>query len=130
MGKIKELVLQESDIDTVLAEDIKFSGSLKFTHSLMVKGEFKGEIETPKGHLFVGEDAKIKGNIAANNVSNMGRIEGNLNIKNKFELYSSGALTGDVTCDELFIENGSIFNGKSVMTRTEPLRKVDKELEQ
>ncbi len=130
MGKIKEIIFQESEIDTVLAEDIKFNGTLKFSHSLMIKGEFKGEIKAAEGHLYIGEDARIQGDITADNVTNLGRIHGNLNVKNKFELYCTGSLTGDVSCDDLFVESGSIFNGKSIVKRTEPVKKSIRETEQ
>jgi cytoskeletal protein CcmA (bactofilin family) len=37
--------VQENDVDTVLAEDINFSGVLTFQKPLMIKGTFQGEIK-------------------------------------------------------------------------------------
>ena len=38
-------MIEEKDVDTVLAEDIDFSGTMKFKKSLMIKGKFDGEID-------------------------------------------------------------------------------------
>lgn len=115
MGKIKELGFDENNIDTVLAKDIKFKGTLKFSKSLMIKGNFTGDIIAENGHLFIENGATVKANIKAEKVSNKGNIKGNTEVSDKFELFSEGAVNGDISSSELYVERGSFFNGKSKM---------------
>ena len=115
MGKIKETGFSEEKIETVLANDIKFKGKLKFSKSLMIKGNFEGEIDALEGHLYIDEKADVKANIEAHTVSNRGKIIGNIKALEKFELFSGAEIKGDITSKDLYIENGSVFNGKSKM---------------
>jgi cytoskeletal protein CcmA (bactofilin family) len=117
MAKLKEKGFPEENIDTVLAEDIKFKGKLKFYASLMIKGNLEGEIEAKDGHLYVGEKAQVKANIEASSVSNMGKIEGNIKAKECLELFSEGSVSGDVSTSVIYIEKGALFNGKSKMNK-------------
>ena len=39
--------IDENEIDTILAEDIDFTGALTFKKPLMIKGNFKGESYIP-----------------------------------------------------------------------------------
>ena len=45
MAEVRIKKIEESEIDTVLAEDIDFQGVLSFDKPLMVKGRFTGEIK-------------------------------------------------------------------------------------
>jgi len=54
MSEIQIKAVDESDIDTVLADDIEFDGTMSFNRSLMIKGKFKGDIKAA-GDLFIDE---------------------------------------------------------------------------
>ena len=45
MSEIQISQIDESEIDTVLADDIDFEGTLSFKKNLMIKGRFKGDIK-------------------------------------------------------------------------------------
>ena len=117
MAKLKEKGFDEENIDTVLAEDINFKGKLKFSDSLMIKGSLEGEIEAKEGHLYIGEKASVKANIEASSVSTMGKIDGNIKAKDFLELFSEGAVKGDIATSAIYIEKGALFNGKTIMKR-------------
>ena len=107
--------IEEKDVDTVLAEDIDFSGTMKFRNSLMIKGKFEGQIEA-QGHLILGPDAIVKATIKAGVVTNYGKIIGNVEAIKKLELLKGAELNGDVKTPDLIIESGCIFNGKCAMS--------------
>ncbi len=115
MAKIKEEGFQEDIIDTILADDINFTGTLKFSKLLMIKGNFEGKIIAENGHLFVDKEAYICADITAQNVSSRGSIYGNVNVEDKYELFSTGISKGDVSSGDLYIESGAKFSGKSNM---------------
>ncbi len=107
-------VIEEKDVDTVLADDIDFSGTMKFKKSLMIKGKFDGKIDAD-GHLILGPNAIIKAAIKAGIVTNYGKIIGNVEALQKIELFKGAELNGDVKTPNLIIESGCIFNGNCQM---------------
>lgn len=56
--------IDESMIDTVLADDIDFQRTMRFNKSLMIKGKFEGKIEAT-GHLIVGPKAILNADVKA-----------------------------------------------------------------
>jgi cytoskeletal protein CcmA (bactofilin family) len=111
--------LEEKEIDTVLADDIDFEGTLSFEKPLMVKGKFKGEIRA-SGDLYVGDNAIIEAKVMANLVSIKGTVKGDIQAKSQVELFASAVVTGDIETPNLEIERGSQLNGSCKMTKKEP----------
>jgi cytoskeletal protein CcmA (bactofilin family) len=114
MAKDNALHIDESMVDTVLAEDINFTGTMKFSKSLMIKGKFEGEIDAT-GHLIVGTNAVANATIKAGVITNYGQINGNVEGMERVELFNNAKLTGDVKTPELIIESGCNFNGHCAM---------------
>lgn len=108
------LNIDESMIDTVLADDINFQGTMKFSKSLMIKGKFEGQIDAT-GHLIIGPAAVVNASIRAGVVTNYGQINGNVEGTERLELLNNAKLTGDVKTPELIIESGCHFNGNCAM---------------
>jgi cytoskeletal protein CcmA (bactofilin family) len=107
-------MIEEKDVDTVLADDIDFSGTMKFKNSLMIRGKFDGEIDA-EGHLILGPNAVIKATIRTGVLTNYGKIIGNVEAIEKIELLRGAELNGDVKTPDLIIESGCILNGKCTM---------------
>ena len=108
----------ETQMDTVLADDIDCKGKLKFKNKLMIKGNFEGDIQTDEGHLFIGRKAKILSNsLKVATVSNRGKIFGNIEAKKSIEQYKDSYIEGDIVTPDLYIESGSIFNGHCTMIK-------------
>ncbi len=114
MPKDNGLNIDESMIDTVLADDINFQGTMKFSKSLMIKGRFEGQIDAT-GHLIIGPHAVVNATIKAGIITNYGQINGNVEGMERVELFNNAKLTGDIKTPELIIESGCIFNGNCTM---------------
>jgi cytoskeletal protein CcmA (bactofilin family) len=114
MAEINELVEDENKIDTIIADDISFSGNLKFENSLKIKGNFEGKIET-NGHLIIGREATVSANVSAKIVSQSGIFNGKINALQKVELFKKSATRGDIICSDIEMEGGSVFNGTCIM---------------
>jgi len=110
--RIKDI--DESDIDTILAEDIDFEGDLSFRKPLMIKGKFKGRVDATSD-LFVGENAVVEATIKAGTVSTKGRIIGDISATSRVELFSTAQVDGDVAAPDFVMESGCVFNGKCRM---------------
>ncbi len=114
MADIKELVEDENKIETVIADDITFKGTLRFKNSLKIKGLFEGKIETD-GILIIGREGTVSADIEAGDVSVSGNLNGKIKAKQKIELFKKSRISADIITPDLHIEPGSIFNGTCIM---------------
>jgi cytoskeletal protein CcmA (bactofilin family) len=110
MAEIDLRRVDEREIDTILADDIQFTGVLTFHEPLMIKGYFRGEIQSTSD-LYIGEKALVEAKIHANRVSNHGHIKGNVTARSKIELFSASRIDGDMTAPIIEMESGAKFNG-------------------
>jgi cytoskeletal protein CcmA (bactofilin family) len=108
--------VDENEIDTILAEDIDFSGVLSFQRPLMIKGRFQGEIKA-SSDLYIGEKAVVKAKIEADTVSSKGRIEGDVLAHSRVEFFSTATMLGDLATPDLVMESGCQYNGRCTMNR-------------
>jgi cytoskeletal protein CcmA (bactofilin family) len=116
MREVRIEHVEENDIDTVLAEDIDFSGVLSFQRPLMVKGIFQGQIKA-SSDLIIGEKAVVKAKIEADTVSSKGRIEGDVLAHSRVEFFSTASMVGDLVTPDLVMESGCQYNGRCTMKR-------------
>ena len=96
----------------VLTSDVEIKGNLKFTGELAFEGKLDGEIQTD-GVLTLGDSAVITGNITAQSVVVRGKVNGNINAKEKIEIKAKAELFGDIRATKLVIEEGVTFVGKT-----------------
>ena len=115
MTETKKNIENENRIDTVIADDINFRGTLRFKKSLKIKGTFEGKIEAPLGHLLIGREATIKADINTKIASISGIVNGKIKAKEKVQLQNKSKIYGDIITPNLAIESGSVFNGTCLM---------------
>jgi cytoskeletal protein CcmA (bactofilin family) len=110
MSEVHIKSVEETELDTILADDIDFTGELSFRKPLMIKGRFKGQINA-SGDLYIGDEANVEAQISANLVSLKGSVKGNIIAQSRVELFSTSRVDGDITSPEIIMESGSRFNG-------------------
>ena len=96
----------------VLNSDVEIKGTLKFSGELTLEGKLDGEIQTD-GLLNLGDSAVVTGNINAQSVVVRGKINGNINAKEKIEIKAKAELFGDIRATKLVVEEGVTFVGKT-----------------
>lgn len=96
----------------VLNSDVEIKGNLKFTGELLFEGKLEGEVNAD-GVLILGEGGAINGNVSANSVVVKGKLNGNVNAKDKIEIKSKAELFGDIKAAKLAIEEGVTFVGRT-----------------
>ena len=114
MAEVRIKNIDETEIDTILAEDIDYTGVLSFKDPLMIKGRFKGEIRA-SGDLYIGPNAVVEAKIEANLVSARGTVHGDIVAHSKVELFATASINGDIITPDLEIEGGCRFNGHCQM---------------
>src|SRR6266516_3334700 len=96
----------------VLNSDVEIKGNLKFSGELTLEGKLEGEVQTD-GVLNLGDTAVVNGNINAQSVVVRGKINGNINAKEKIEIKAKAELFGDICATKLVVEEGVTFVGKT-----------------
>jgi len=96
----------------VLNSDVEIKGNIKFSGELAFDGKLDGEIHTD-GALTLGDGAVINGNISAQSVVVRGKVNGNINAKEKIDIKSRAELFGDIRATKLVIEEGVTYVGKT-----------------
>ena len=111
MAKKKE-ELEEKILDV----DASMQGSITFKDpvNLRINGSFEGKLET-KGSLTIGENAKVRANIAGDRIVIAGKVKGDIIAKKMLVLMPTAVLTGNISTPKLNIVEGAVFQGRCQM---------------
>ncbi|MCL4425855.1 MAG: polymer-forming cytoskeletal protein [Firmicutes bacterium] len=107
----------DDKVDTIIGKETVIKGAVLARANLRVEGLVEGDIKG-QGIVVIGEGAQVKGNIAAKAVSLSGQVTGNIEAQGRLEITTKGRLQGDIKVEQLIIEEGGIFQGKSEMNGT------------
>jgi len=102
-----------------LASDVEITGSIKFSHDLIIDGKIDGEVISD-GSLTIGENAIIKGEIRTKSVVVFGKVNGNIEVKEHCDLKKDAQIIGDIKAGTLSIEGGASFLGQSAVGQLAP----------
>jgi cytoskeletal protein CcmA (bactofilin family) len=106
--------MEDADFDTILSEDMDFTGTLQFEKPFLIRGRVSGEINAT-GLLVIDENAVVNANIHALRVLIRGQVKGDVTAVEKVEVTITGKLAGNVTAPEIYMETGCLFNGRCTM---------------
>ena len=102
------------DTKAVLGKGAEFIGKLIFKGNVRIDGDFEGEI-FGQGSVDVGQGAMVKANIAVHSLYIGGEVQGNVDVKEKINIHSTGVLVGDARTPVFVMEEGAVFEGRSHM---------------
>ncbi|MBI3991979.1 MAG: polymer-forming cytoskeletal protein [Candidatus Lambdaproteobacteria bacterium] len=105
---------------SLLGTDSRFQGVVRFSGTLRVDGEIKGDITSPAGSgsvLIVNAQAVVEGDIVSDSVLISGRVVGNIQARDRVEIFRTGYLRGDMHTGDIMIEGGAEFQGQCHMLR-------------
>jgi cytoskeletal protein CcmA (bactofilin family) len=98
-------------IASLIAAGTKIDGGVSGDCQLQVDGIVHGDVAVT--HLSVGEAGKIEGTSKAESVSVRGRVLGSISAKH-VTLLSGCSVEGDIAHEQLTIEPGAVFEGRSL----------------
>lgn len=101
--------------ETLIAEDVEITGSIKCSANIRINGKLNGDL-TCSGDAVIGQSAAVKGNLTVSSLSVEGQLNGNVTAKDKLELKSTAKITGDVRAKRMTVEDGVTFVGKAEVT--------------
>jgi cytoskeletal protein CcmA (bactofilin family) len=111
-----EKTTAQPEITTILADDVDINGTMTFKTSVMIKGTFKGQINS-EGLLVVDQKAKVTATITTKVLISHGEIEGDVTAGEQVVLKETAVQTGNITTPSIMMENGAIMNGAFIMKR-------------
>lgn len=100
---------------SLILRDFAIEGSLRSKNDLHVDGAVTGDVTVRA--LTIGESGHVEGVIAADFVEVRGRVTGSINAK-QVRLYAGAHVLGDICHEQLIMESGCDFQGRSL--RREP----------
>ena len=98
-------------VNTIIGEDTNMKGTIHSQQSIRVEGSFEGEINS-QGEVFIGPKSHVKATIMGKDVTISGEVIGNIEAIKSLRILATGKVYGNITGDQLFIEEGGVYKGK------------------
>jgi cytoskeletal protein CcmA (bactofilin family) len=105
---------KSEQISGFLDQGTNITGELQFSNTLRIDGNFHGSI-TSSDTLIIGENAVVHADIKVGEIEIHGQIFGDVEVKGRTEISSTGRLRGDLQTSILIIQAGAVLDGKSRM---------------
>ncbi|HET7083299.1 MAG TPA: polymer-forming cytoskeletal protein [Rhizomicrobium sp.] len=93
---------------SVISKSLKITGELESTEDIQIDGQIEGDVRGVG--VKIGQNAKVKGTVYADEVELAGTIDGKIESK-KVILTGTARMTGDVWHQEIKVEAGAYING-------------------
>ncbi len=96
---------------SVLSADLTIEGNISGGGELQIDGVIKGDVRIER--VTVGEGGQVDGGIYAEAVEVRGKVSGSITAK-QVRLYGNCHVDGDITHEQLAMETGAFFQGRSL----------------
>ena len=96
---------------SLVSEDITLEGAISGDAELHVDGVIRGDVRV--GRLSIGETGHVEGSCTAEAIECRGRVIGSMTAK-QVRLYGTAHVDGDITHEQLAMETGAFFQGRSL----------------
>jgi len=106
---------KDEEIKAFLGKGAEFNGKLVLNGLVRIDGEFRGEA-LGSGTLIIGDGAYVEADIAVDNILISGEVRGNLDIREKTDISSTGRLLGNVKTAILVVKEGAVIDGACRMS--------------
>lgn len=95
----------------LIGKSFVIKGQVSCDGDLYIDGKVEGSVD-PKGNcLTIGPEGLLKANVIARAVVVQGRLEGNIQARERVELKQSAFVVGDIVTQSITIESGAQIKG-------------------
>jgi len=111
----EEQVLESTQIDNLIGENLRLVGDVYFSGGLRIDGKIEGNvISNPeeKNLVVISAKGSVTGRITAHDAVVNGTISGGLVVRNFLELQSNARVTGNIRYRQLQIARGALVEGR------------------
>jgi cytoskeletal protein CcmA (bactofilin family) len=99
---------------TIIGAGTTINGNIESTGDIRIDGTLIGNL-TSKAKVLVGADGVIEGAIKGKNADVLGRVTGQMDIKEILQLRGKCIIDGDIFAGKLEVEPTATFNGRCHM---------------
>ena len=99
---------------SVLGNGMTFEGDISGVGQLVIEGTVKGDVRVSQ--VLINDGGAVEGTVHADVLDVRGRVSGAI-IAKQVHLHASARVEGDVTQEELTIERGAWFSGRSTQAK-------------
>jgi cytoskeletal protein CcmA (bactofilin family) len=96
---------------SLISADLKLEGSITGGTEVQIDGSITGDVKVDR--VTIGESGVVEGGVFAEAVEVRGKVSGAITAK-QVRLYSASHVEGDITHEQLAIETGAFFQGRSL----------------
>jgi cytoskeletal protein CcmA (bactofilin family) len=96
---------------SLLSESLTIEGNLESEGEVQLDGVIRGDVRVAK--LTIGETGHVEGQVFCETIEVRGRVIGSISGK-QVRLYGTAYVDGDITHEQLAIEWGAFFQGRSL----------------
>jgi len=100
-----------------IGKSVVIKGELTGSEDLTIEGHVEGKIELRQNVLTIGPNGRIKAQVFAKSVVNLGEETGNVTASEKVDLRDNGSVDGDIAAPRVAIAEGAHFRGSIDMQR-------------
>jgi cytoskeletal protein CcmA (bactofilin family) len=98
-------------VASLIAGDMVVEGGLSGDVELHIDGVVRGDVRVAR--LSIGETGSVEGSVQAESIDCRGRVIGSITAQ-QVRLYGAAHVDGDITHDQLTMETGAYFQGRSL----------------
>jgi len=102
---------------SLISSDLKLEGSITGGSEVQIDGSITGDVRVER--VTIGENGHIEGGVFAEAVEVRGRVSGAITAK-QVRLHGAAHVEGDITHEQLSIETGAFFQGRSLRLQRAP----------
>lgn len=95
---------------SILDKGLTIDGNLTSKGKLLIKGNVKGVLDGE--YITIGEEGVVSAQTQALSLTVGGKLEGEVEVKEKLIVLSTGSCEGKIVCRDLVVEPGGILNGQ------------------
>lgn len=104
-------------VASLISDGITIEGGVVGDGELQIDGVVRGDVRV--GRLTVGDTGHIEGSVYAEAAEVRGRVIGSVTAK-QVRLYGTAYVDGDITHEQLAMETGAFFQGRSLKFQRPP----------
>ncbi len=108
---------RKARVASLISADITVEGNVVGDGELQIDGVVRGEVRV--GKLTIGDTGHVEGSVVADAIEVRGRVVGALTAK-QIRLYGTAYVDGDITHEQLAMETGAFFQGRSLRFQRAP----------
>ena len=107
---------------SLIAPDMTLEGNITGGGEIQIDGVIKGDVRVE--HVTVGDGGAVEGGIYAEAVEVRGKVSGSITAK-QVRLYGACHVDGDITHEQLAMETGAFFQGRSLRLQRQAVPRPD-----